>query len=274
MHGFRERPLIWLFVAALASINLVMILPMLFPARELDDTIPNFLVILSVPGQLCLVALWAALSSSYRLWRGALFTGAVYLAISALWLFGMPRQVTLPYYLIPLLLVWSLGLGLRWRGLLPGWSAPCSQPLRLISISRQELPSTPGQVPAEKSAGPSVARSSFRWQFSVLELLGWTCVTALWAYALRNAVLKIYHLNLLTAMVLVPLLIAFLWGGPGSWWGRFLLVLPAILVIMIFQRGAEVLPYYTDLVQAVFVSCWYLVLRLDGIVGPSQAECS
>jgi hypothetical protein len=260
MHGFRDRPLTWLFIGATISVDLVMILPMLFPSAMLDDYFPKLIITIGVPMQLSLVAIWAATSDRYRLMRGAVLTAAVYAAILAAMLFALSRQEAAPYFLIPILVIWSVTLAMRLLGWLPGWNSRCS-------IERAAAPSLwePTRSAVESQDEGETIGKLGPWRFPVVELFGWSCIVALWAYALHLAILKPHWTWWLARAVMVPLLMVVLLGGPGSWQLRCGCVGLVIGMMLLMQRtyGVGVLSVIY-LIPTTYLALWYAVRRLDG----------
>jgi len=273
MHGFRDRPLTWLFVATTVCIDLVMILPTLFPVqasvspRFLHEYVPRLILSIGVPAQLSLAALWAATSPATRLARGATLTAAVYLAFLSALLFGLPRQQVILYFFAPTLVVWGGSLTLELAGLLPGW-----RPMDAATTPPQGTRSLDPRL--MESLGLKVSDRSPEkrpWQFSLVELFGWTCVVALWAFAVRHADLAPYSWSWLARAVVVPILLVVLLGGPGFWWVRAGCVLSTLVLRLMLARSSVgihlPLVSYMTLVQAATLGLWCVVRRLDGSLG-------
>ena len=285
MHGFRDRPLTWLFVATTVCIDLVMILPTLFPvqisgsaqfineaqfyneAQIINEYVPRLIISIGVPAQLSLMALWAATSPATRLARGATLTAAVYLAFLSALLFGLPRQQVILYFFAPTLVVWGGALTLELAGLLPGW-----RPMDAATTSPQGTRALDSRL--MKSLGLRISGRSQEerpWQFSLVELFGWTCVVALWAFAVRHADLAPYSWSWLARAVVAPLLMVVLLGGPGSWWVRAGCVLSIFVLLLLLARTNAgihlLLAKHLILAQAAYLTLWYVVRRLDGALG-------
>ena len=266
MHGFRDRPLTWLFIGATISVDLVMILPMLFPLAMLDDYFPKLIITIGVPMQLSLVAIWAAISDRYRLMRGAVLTAAVYAAILAAMLFAFTRQEVAFYFLAPVLAVWGVTLVMQLLGWLPGWNSRCT-----IDCAADSYVLGPTMSVMDSQNGDEISGKMRPWRFSVIEIFGWTCVVALWAYALHHAILAPYKWTWLARAVMVPLLMVVLLGGPGSWQLRCGCVGLVIGMLLLMQRtyGVVVLSVFY-LIPTTYLALWYAVRRLDGSQGSSS----
>ena len=260
MHGFRDQPLTWLFIGATISVDLVMILPMLFPSAMLDDYFPKLIITIGVPMQLSLVAIWAATSDRYRLMRGAVLTAAVYAAIFVAKLFSLSRQEAAPYFLIPILAIWGVTLAMRLLGWLPGWSSRCSTERVTAPSVWEPTRSAVGSLDVSETIGKPET-----WRFPVVELFGWSCMVALWAYALHLAILKPQWTWWLARAVMVPSLMVVLLGGPGSCYLRSGCVGLVIGMMLFMQRtyGVGVLTVFY-LIPATYLALWYAVCRLDG----------
>ena len=238
MHGFRDRPLTWLFIGATISVDLVMILPMLFPSAMLDDYFPKLIITIGVPMQLSLVAIWAATSDRYRLMRGAV------------------------------LVIWGVTLAMRLLGWLPGWNSRCTSECAAVPSLWEPPPflREPPMSAMESQDEDKTIEKLRPWQFSVVELFGWSCIVALWAYALHHAILRPHPWGWwLARATMVPLLMVGLLGGPGSWRLRCGCVGLVIGLMLFMQRayGVAVLSAFY-LIPVVYLALWYAVRRLDG----------
>jgi hypothetical protein len=264
MPGFRDCPLTWLFIAATICVDLVMVLPMMLPSRPFGIGVSGWIVRMGVPAQLSLMAIWAATSPTIRLARGALLTASVYLALLPAMLIGFPWQELAPYYFVFTLVIWGSVLALGMVGLLPGWipdsSADSMAETRISALETDRW---------EEGDRSRKARS---WQFSLVELFGWTCVVALWAFAAHHAYWNRFSWHLLIGVV-VPLLMVFLLGGPGSWRLRIgCLGIVISFMLMIAPRGFGIFLIITGQIPALYLAFWYVVRRLDGALGESHGE--
>ena len=148
-------------------------------------------------------------------------------------------------------------------GLLPGWcpggtadfaTSTDPQPLKMHRMGEDDRP---------WKARP--------WQFSLVELFGWTCVVALWAFAIHHADLAHYWWYWLAGMVVGPLVTLVLVGGPGPWWIRCCLGLLSIAAALVLLRWDDFLTSGVFLTSA-YLALWYAVRHLDGALGSSSAR--
>ncbi len=274
MHGFRDRPLTWLLLSATICVDLVMVLPLLFLARhtfsyqEVDIYVCKWILSIGVPAQLSLAAIWAAISPIFRLTRGAVLTAAVYLAFLSAMLFGLSRQEVVLYFFAPTLVIWAVTLVLWLLGWLPGWRSRDADgnntDLRILNQAGNITDS-----PSDENKGNEETPEPSRpWQFSLVELFGWTCIVALWAFAMHHANLVPYPWSWLIRAVTVPLLMVLLLGGPGSWPLRSGCVL-AVSALILLVRGSLGLGTVglISSIPAIYLALWYVVRRLDGALG-------
>jgi hypothetical protein len=251
---FHSRPLTWLFFIATASVNLALVWPMLQAPVAGIDTIPRALFFYCIPAQIAMVAVWAAIGRSHRLARAALLALALFVAaLLAQRLSPDSWPVLLALHMLQALLVWGGTLTLRLAGWFSTWPT-------------MELPSRADcqQQPAE-------------WlQFSLVEVFGWATIVAIGSVGARHA-LSPYPDGawgvLLSNLVLVPLLVAAALGLCGKDWVRWVLIvaIPIGATLLTAKLTLGTTEPFTgrfyallNLAQAVYLSLWYLVQRLDG----------
>ncbi|MCC6493646.1 MAG: hypothetical protein IT424_11575 [Pirellulales bacterium] len=234
MPPFRQRPLTWLFLAALACAALAV------RARHSQSAWLDVLWL----GQLYIVAGWAALSGAHRLARaGVVIAWILGAALGAADL----RQTTpdLRYILGSLTLLTGVSFGLTW----------------LLKRLARSL-STPDDLPP---AG--------RWQFPLAESFGWTIVVAVAAAVLPHAAFahlwEVSELLPQLALSGAAALIMTLFLVPQPRRDRAGLVAAAIASAGLFALLPRITPAFNAASQQVaagalaVVALWTLVQRLD-----------
>ena len=247
---FRDRPLTWLFFIATACVDLAMILPTFHAPEVARGDLPRLIFLFGIPAQLSLAAIWAAVGGGHRLARGAMLTLAVFLATLATMRFPYAWQNLLSFYLLQALLVASGSLLLNAGGWLRKWS-------------------------------PRNEQEKQKFQFSVIEMFGWTCLAAIWAFAAHHARMEDDFYGLyLTNSVIVPLAMVALLNCSCVWWFRGFLILLgyAVAILMArftagrFDSDADFILLGLNLTQVTYLALWYAVQRLDDAMNVLPAE--
>ena len=154
-----RRPLTWLFVLATICVDLALVLGASGDQRiPASEGLAFFIYNYGLPAQMSALAIWAVLSPVHRLTKGAWLTLAGGLLLGMTWwvIESQYRGELVAFCFLQLVFV-LVGVGvLRWLG----WVAPLAAP----------------------SSDPSE-----RFQFSLVEMFGWSIIVAFWSFAVRFA---------------------------------------------------------------------------------------
>lgn len=195
---FRERPLIWLFLIATLCVDLV--LSVFFFSAGTDATMIAWMFL--VPPQLNVLAVWAVIGEVDRLTRAAVVTVTLFFATLVTFYVSDPH---FPQF---------------WNDFLAYFMAHIPL-VALATFALQKLKKWEALVSKNRKA---------KFQVSIMELIGWTFIVAIWAYAARLVPWSSLGFEW------IPLLITFagnamfpiaLCGYPKSSRNRFAMILPA-----------------------------------------------
>ncbi len=246
----RSRPLTWLFILATLCVDLALILgARRNGAIQASEGLAFFVYNYGLPAQISVLAIWAVLSRVHRLVKAAWVTLAGGLLLLMTWwvIESAYRGELVAFCFLQLSLV-LLGC-ILWLKL--GW-------ISLLSETTDEVQE--------------------KFQFSLVEIFGWTIIVAFWAFALRFADFRIITQDLwwiwLGCAVLIPLCIVLVFFKqllPGT---RLLRLMVAYLFALVLYGIARIydkgpLPSWAfamAITQITYITAWWAVMRMDAVM--------
>ncbi|TWU29520.1 hypothetical protein [Bythopirellula polymerisocia] len=253
---FYPRPLTWLFIIATLCVDLALVLGSSGGSRiqGSSEGLAFFVYNYGLPAQISALAIWAVLSRVHRLAKAAWVTlaGGMLLVMTWLVIYSEYRSELVAYCFLQLMLV-LVGCFFLEKF---GWIAKLSEPMT-----------------DEKS----------RFQFSLVEIFGWTIIVAFWAFAVRFAdfaivTQKTWWIWLLWA-ALIPLVLAFAFFKPLQPGTRLLRLMVAYLFALLLFGIARIydqgpLPSWAfamAITQITYITAWWAVMRMDEVMGERRA---
>ncbi|MDZ4656382.1 MAG: hypothetical protein SH868_02260 [Bythopirellula sp.] len=249
---FRNYPLTTLFIVATICVDLAIILTVDAGSVLAAETGLRFYVWnYAIPAQFSTLALWAVFGKTHRLTKAAWVTLASGMLLMLTWHTVEPafRGESISFNLIQLFTV-SLGSAL----------------FRLCGIGKQDR-----DAPSEL------------FQFSLVEIFGWTMIVALWAFAMRFAgvdfLIDKYLIVWIVAASLAPLLLVpVLFGRVSTGWrllgflGVYIVTFAAYGVSAKWMDGPLPLwAFSMAITQITYISAWWAVVRMDEVMQERRA---
>ena len=250
------RPLTWLFIIATLCVDLALILGSRGGSQiqATSEGLAFFVYNYGLPAQISALAIWAILSRVHRLAKAAWVTLAGGMLLSMTWMVIQSEYrgelVAFCFLQLTLLL---LGCAVLKK---LGWIASLSEPL---------------------------ADEKGKFQFSLIEIFGWSIIIAFWSFAVRFADFGIvtqtdWWIWLLCA-VLIPLVLAFAFFKtlqPGT---RLLRLMVAYLFTLLLYGVARIydqgpLPSWAfamAITQITYITAWWAVMRMDDVMAERRA---
>jgi hypothetical protein len=249
---FRNYPLTWLFIVATVCVDLAIILTasagsVLAAESGLRFYVWNY----AIPAQFSTLALWAVFGDTHRLTKAAWVTlaGGMLMVLTWYTVEAAFRGESISFNLIHILAV-VCGAAL----------------LRVCGLGRQNS-----------------ATGDESFQFSLVEIFGWTMIVAFWAFALRFAgtdflIDRYWILWNGVASVTPLLLVPVLFGRISTGWRLFGLLVSYLLVFVAYGVAAKFMegpmPLWAlsmALTQITYISAWWAIVRMDEVMQERRA---
>jgi hypothetical protein len=248
----RKYPLTTLFILATICVDVALVASS--SRQDLlnsDSGWPFYLWNFLIPSQISVLALWSVFGKTHRLTKAATVTLAGGVITLVHWLLFEERlfnEATV-FNLFQIIVVVIGALGFRLCGV--------------------------GQSDSETDSG---------FQFSLVEMFGWSMIVALWAFAFRSALANFpvdgYTVIWMVAATVAPLLIAPVLFGRLSTTARLVGLISAYLsAFMIYRLVEQQLPgeqivlwaFGMAVTQITYISAWWAVTRMDEAMQERQA---
>jgi hypothetical protein len=248
---FRNYPLTWLFIIATVSVDLAVLLA---AERGADGSsaagVWFYVWNYALPAQFGALALWAVYGATHRLAKGAWVTLAFGFLLVLTWytVEGPYRAESVAFNFIQIFVVVC--------------GAAFFKLCRIVS---------------------QPARHNESFQFSLIEIFGWTMIVALWAFAVRFAstgfLLDGYWALWIATATMAPLmLIPVLFSNSSpvarlvKLVGLYLLSFLAYVVGSRYMQGPLPLwAFSMAITQTTYISAWWAVVRMDEVMQERRA---
>lgn len=262
---FRTRPLTWLFIIATLCVDLALIVgASINSGVRVSEGLAFFVYNYGLPAQISVLAIWAVLSRVHRLTKGAWLTLAGGMLLILTWwvIESEYRGELIAFCFMQLSIVLAGCVILKKLG----WASELSEP---------------------------VGDERKKFQFSLVEIFGWSIVVAFWAFAVRYADFSIFAVRFanfdllyqelwwiwLMCAVLIPLALVLVFFKPLPPGTRLLRLMVAYLfalllygVARLYDRGP--LPSWAfamAITQITYITAWWAVMRMDEVMGERRA---
>lgn len=249
---FRNYPITCLFILATVCVDVAVAFTSVQDSfLNSESGLKFYLWNFGIPAQVSALALWAVYGKTHRLTKAAwvTFAGGMLLLATAVVLQQPHLNESISFNLIQILVVIA-GAGCCW----------------MLGVGK-----------AEREDNQS-------FQFSLVEMFGWSMIVALWAFALRSMnagvlVDRYFFLWIVTAAVTPILLIPVFFSNISTAWRYGYLIAVFVIVFIAYGFAAR---YVGDnpialwalmmaITQIAYISIWWAVVRMDEVMQERRA---